>query len=256
MSRLPVLLSIPHGGTATPPELADRLCIAENDLFDDGDPFTCQIYDLGGRAEKVIAADIARAFVDPNRSLQEMPPESRDGVIKSMTCYKKPIYAEGREPGEVLRKALVERYYMPYHRKIQKALAQSDLQLCLDCHSMAAAAPPVSPDGGGEARPAFCISNLRGATSSREMMDLLADCISESFSIGRDEISRNRPFEGGHIIRTYGSRAPPWIQVEISRDLYLSERWFDRGSMSFKDSRLRHLNSMFGKALESFFGRI
>ena len=36
-----------------------------------------------------------------------------------------------------LRKELIDLYYYPYHRKIQKSIRELDLQLCLDCHSMA-----------------------------------------------------------------------------------------------------------------------
>ena len=256
MSKLPILLSIPHSGTVIPQELESRLCIMEQDLFDDRDPFADKIYDVRDKVEKVVSTHIPRTFVDLNRSLQEMPPENPDGIIKSTTCHQKPIYMRGKEPDERLQKILIDRYYMPYHREIQRAIMQLDLQLCLDCHSMAAVAPTISPDDTGEKRPSFCISNQDGKTSSEEMMELLASCISKSFSVSMDQIGLNVPFKGGHIVKTYGMMPVPWIQVEINRDMYLSERWFDADSQSFRDSRLQQLNSMFELTLESFFKRI
>ena len=92
MTKLPVLLSIPHGGTQRPPELDSHLSITDKDLFDDSDPFVIEIYDLGTKVERVIKTNIARAFVDLNRSLQDLPPQNPDGLIKSSTCYEKPIY--------------------------------------------------------------------------------------------------------------------------------------------------------------------
>lgn len=256
-SALPVLLSIPHGGTETPPELGGRLCITGHDLFDDGDPFTDRIYGLGGAVQKVVSASVARAFVDLNRSLQDMPPANPDGLIKSMTCYRKAIYCQGREPGRQLREALIDRYYAPYHREIQKAVLQPGLRLCLDCHSMAPYAPPHASRPGTDRgrRPAFCLSNLDGKACPQETMELLAGCISESFGVGMGGISFNEPFRGGHITGTYGSNPVPWIQVEMNRDLYLAEPWFDGGSLSVKSRRLQELNAMFEGALRSFFAR-
>lgn len=251
MKKIPILLSIPHGGTKHPPEIEDNLCITKHDLFDDEDPFVDEIYNLGDKVEKVISADIARAFIDLNRSLQDMPPQNPDGLIKSMTCYQKPIYIPGKEPDETLRKTLIDKYYTPYHREIQKAVTQLDLQLCLDCHSMAAVAPSISPDGNEKKRPSFCISNQDGKTCPQEMLDKLSECISESFSIEMSEISLNDPFKGGHITKTYGNNPVPWIQIEMNRDLYLSEEWFDRESLTMKNDRLEKLNHMFENCVTS-----
>ena len=252
MSKIPILLSIPHGGTKKPPELDDHLCITDHDLFDDEDPFVDEIYNLGDKVEKVISAQIARAFVDLNRSLQDMPPKNPDGLIKSMTCYQRPIYISGKEPDEKLRQTLIEKYYKPYHREIQKAVSQLDLQLCLDCHSMAAVAPSISPDGNEKKRPAFCISNQDGKTCTQEMLDRLVECISKSFSIPSQEINQNDPFKGGHITKTYGNNPLPWIQIEMNRDMYLSEEWFDRESLSMKNDRLEKLNQMFENCINEF----
>ena len=252
----PALLSIPHGGTKRPPELDGHLCITEKDQFDDSDPFVVEMYDVGSTVQKVIKADIARAFVDLNRSLQDLPPTNPDGLIKSMTCYQKPIYLEGKSPDDSLAKSLIDTYYKPYHREIQKSIRELDLQLCLDCHSMAETAPDISPDGNKKKRPLFCLSNQDGKTSSAEMIELLADCVSDSFSIDRNDVSLNDPFKGGHITRTYGGNPLPWIQIEMNRSLYLSEEWFDHDTLTIDKKRLGELNHMFDKTLSLFFSKI
>jgi len=256
MTKLPLLLSIPHGGTRKPVELKGHLSITDNDLFDDSDPFVVDLYDLGDAVERVIKTDIARAFVDLNRSLQDMPPNNPDGLIKSKTCYDKPIYVQGKEPDDSLKKILIEQYYSPYHQAIQKSLEELDLKLCLDCHSMASTAPYFSPDKTQSKRPMFCISNNDGQTSSQEMIESLADCISKTYFIDRTEISLNDPFHGGYITKTYGNNPVPWIQVEINRDLYLSERWFDYETLSMKTERLQELNTMFKKTVVSLFKKL
>lgn len=255
MTKLPVLLSIPHGGTQKPPELDSLLSITDKDMFDDSDPFVIEIYDLGEKVEGVVKTNIARAFVDLNRSLQDLPPQNPDGLIKSSTCYQKQIYKKGREPDEGLTNLLIEMYYKPYHRSIQKKIHELDLQVCLDCHSMASVAPNISPDGKNKKRPLFCLSNQNGKTSSNEMITRLASCISESFDIKKEDISLNEPFQGGHITKTYGNNPFPWIQIEMNRDLYLSESWFDYNSLSIDSSRLRELKVQFENCLKLFFSR-
>ena len=256
MTQLPILLSIPHGGIRKPVELEGHLSITNRDLFDDSDPFVIDLYDLGDKVTRVIKTDIARAFVDLNRSPQDMPPDNPDGLIKSKTCYDKPIYTNGKEPDDSLKKMLIELYYSPYHQAIQKSLEELDLKLCLDCHSMAATAPYFSPDKTQSKRPMFCISNNDGQTSSDETLETLADCISKSYSINRKEISLNDPFHGGYITRTYGNNPLPWIQVEMNRDLYLSESWFDNEMLSMKTERLQELNKMFENTVVSLMNKL
>ena len=256
MTPLPILLSIPHGGTRKPAELEGHLSITNKDLFDDSDPFVNELYDVGDKVERVIKTDIARAFVDLNRSLQDMPPDNPDGLIKSKTCYDKPIYTNGKEPDDSLKTMLIEMYYNPYHQAIQKSIDELDLKLCLDCHSMASVAPYFSPDKNKSKRPMFCISNNDGQTSSQEMIELLSDSISEAYSIDRKEISLNDPFHGGHITRTYGNNPIPWIQVEMNRDLYLTSPWFDEDALSVDTTHLQKLNKQFEKSLDIFFSKI
>lgn len=256
MSPLPVMISIPHGGTGRPAELDGRLSITDRDLFADSDPFAVQLYDLADKAERVVRGEIARAFVDLNRSLRDLPPDNPDGMIKSVTFHGRPIYLDGMEPDEDLRRRLVGLYYLPYHRSIQRGMRELDLQLCLDCHTMEPVAPRIAPDPAGRERPTFCLSNRHGQTSSPEMIRLLASCMAESYGVDPEEISINDPFHGGHITTTYGNNPVPWIQVEMNRSLYLAEPWFDSESLSMDDARLRDLNRRFGDALETFFARI
>jgi len=256
LNKLPILLSIPHGGTKRPKELEDHLCITNKDQFDDSDPFVIEIYNLENKVERVISSEIARAYIDLNRSPQDLPPQNPDGLIKSTTCYQKKIYIKGREPDDSLTKKLIQLYYLPYHRSIQKSLREIDLQLCLDCHSMASQAPNISPDGKNKERPLFCLSNQNGKTSSNEMIELLADCISESFQINRNQILLNNPFLGGYITKTYGNNPIPWIQIEMNRKLYLIDPWFDKDSLTLEQSHSKKLNKQFEESLNLFFSKI
>lgn len=248
-----MVLSIPHGGIKRPPELDGRLCITERELFDDSDPFVAEIYDLGGGVSRVVKADIARTYVDLNRPRTDVPPNATDGVIKSSTCYRRPIYVKGMEPDAALTDALIRRYYDPYHEAIAEACAEDGPVLGLDCHSMAAVAPEVSPDCSKSERPAFCLSNGDGTTCTGRQLERMAECISESFGVPRQDIALNRPFRGGHITRSFGNNPVPWMQVEMNRSMYLDGRWFDYDSMVVDSGRLLALNGMFHESLRLFF---
>jgi formiminoglutamase len=245
---LPVLLSIPHGGRDIPTELRDRVSITPHDLFDDGDAFTLDIYDLGDEVARVVRTDVARAFVDVNRAPDARPPEFPDGVVKSATCLQRPIYQAGLEPGNDLTELLIARYHAPYHARLEQATSDAGIRLALDCHSMLPTPPPIETHGG-EPRPLFCLSNGEGATAPSALLEELAAAIASTFEIEPTDVRQNDPFQGGYIIRRHGRRRTPWIQVEMNRNQYLAEPWFDRESLLVDAERLTELRRRFSETL-------
>lgn len=255
MKKLPVVISIPHGGSATPFELTGRVCLSSEDLFDDGDAYTRDIYDLRATVADIISTDIARAFVDLNRAPNELPPKNPDGVIKSHTCNGKTIYKTGSEPDHALTKKLLEKYYFPYHRRLQNIFNEQNklIRFALDCHSMAPVAPLLSPDQSAK-RPIICLGNFHGNSCPQDMTEMMAACFRQAFSLKDDEVTINRPFPGGYITQRYGGQFIPWIQVELNRVLYLKAPYFDRDTLSVDMARVKKLNRMFEEALRLFFG--
>jgi len=216
MTRLPALITVPHGGDVMPGFLADKIRLPSKDLFDDGDPFTRQIYDVRSHVVEWIDTEIARAFVDLNRAIDDFPPNNPDGVIKSHTCLGIPIYnTELLE--ESLSKKLIQQFYVPFHDRIKGLLNQSqDIKIAFDCHSMAEIGPKISKDPGSS-RPAFCIGNRSGESCPNLIAEMLARCLADSFDLNEKEITLNQPFAGGFITRTYGMNPIPWIQIEMNR---------------------------------------
>ena len=208
MKKLPILISMPHGGELIPDEVSDICILSKADLIQDSDEQTHEIYeDLAFEAQEVIRADVARAIVDMNRDKGDF---SKDGVIKTHTCFDVPVYKT--QPTESLNQHLLDKYYHPYHAALSAA-AKSGVKLGLDCHTMAAVAPPVSPDVGNE-RPIICISNRNGETCPNEWIEELAKMFKKHF----DTVQINRPFAGGYIVRSH-CHEMPWIQIEYSRTL-------------------------------------
>ncbi len=84
---------------------------------------------------------------------------------------------------------------------------------------MAALGPPIGPDRNKE-RPWVCLSDGGGVTLPSEWMEGLAECFADAFG---ESVCVNQPFQGGHIIRTHCGEVP-WIQLEVSRRLFMSNR--------------------------------
>lgn len=210
---LPLLVSVPHGGTGVPPEVADACRLTEDEVRADGDVGAAEIY---GLLEEHVAAfvttHVARAIVDLNRAEDDF---GKDGVVKTHTCWDVPVYE--RPPSAELVEALLERYHRPYHARLT-ALAAAGIRLGVDCHTMAAVAPPVAPDPGRE-RPPACLSDADG-TCPAEWTRAMVDCVRAEFGAG---VRVNDPFRGGYIIRRHASELP-WIQLELSRAEDLTPR--------------------------------
>ncbi len=254
MSRFPVLLSIPHGGTEVPSEISDRVTISAKDQFEDSDACTREIYGLENEVLAQVQSPMARVYVDMNRSAEDRPPRNPDGVVKTQTCHGKIIYRSGRELDDAWTRRILDTYYFPYHQSITTALSEhAGLELALDCHSMEKVAPVISPDPG-QPRPLICLGTNHGKSCPPELADRLAECFREGFGLEDKDVVMNKPFAGGYITRTYGEGPLPWMQVEMNRSLYLSEPWFDAETLTVQPERLKQLNQNFRKTLSLFFG--
>lgn len=251
----PVLICIPHSGTKIPTELKSRIKIKPIDIFNDIDAYTKEIYDIGSSAMKVISTPYARTFIDVNRNETDLPPEQPDGIVKSMTCYKNIIYKKGKEPDLKLRTKLIKKYYEPYHIEIIGSKKFLDFKLALDCHSMAAVAPDISPDVGKE-RPLICLGNCFGKSCSMETTEKLAECFRLAFGFTKNAIKINDPFFGKYTTQKYGHKPVPWVHVELNRKLFLEKPWFDSKTLKIDKKRLLKLNYMFEMALRLFFDKV
>lgn len=212
MSRLPLLISVPHSGLAIPPEIEVINTLNQVEIARDGDEGAAEIYAvLKDQVTHYLYPEIARAFVDLNRRADDF---SKDGVVKTHTCWDVPIYCRELDFREI--EDLLSRYYHPYHARLS-SLACQEVLVALDCHTMADFGPTVGPDPGGK-RPLVCLGDRNHSSCPKEWTLALADCLRRQFG---DNISINEPFAGGFITARH-SLEMPWLQLELSRDPVLS----------------------------------
>jgi N-formylglutamate amidohydrolase len=208
---LPLLVSVPHAGLRVPPEVESLSLLTEREIAEDGDEGAAAVYDIAASVSRYVTTDIGRPFVDMNRA----PDDIRlDGVVKTHTCWDVPVYREPLTPALVA--TLLARYHRPYHDRLT-AEAGAGVLLGVDCHTMAAHAPPIDPRPG-EPRPRVCLSNGDG-TCPDAWFRSLAACLEDAF---QTPVALNRPFRGGFIIRTHAAEIP-WVQLELSREPFLDD---------------------------------
>ncbi|MBL6974300.1 MAG: N-formylglutamate amidohydrolase, partial [Deltaproteobacteria bacterium] len=168
MSRLPLLVSVPHAGTRIPEEVRELCMLTDYQVCRDGDEGASEIFAFRDTVEAWITSSVARAVVDLNRAEDD---RDMDGVVKTHTCWDVPIYSAVL--GDDLVEVLLQRYHRPYHRRLSR-LADQAVRLGVDCHTMAAVAPPVAPEPGWD-RPEVCLSNGEG-TCPDQWVESLAEC--------------------------------------------------------------------------------
>ncbi len=254
MSQLPVFLSIPHGNLTIPREVANRLELRNRQVFFDSDAFTEVLFGLGENVVSTVKAEVARIIVDVNRSPTKLPPKFPDGIIKRMTTYGREVYTPGMEPDERLIRDLMEKYYYTYFQRIEDEIRCNGtrVQLGIDCHTMAEKGPSTRRDAGKQ-RPLICLGNRRGETCTPGMLAKLKACFIEAYGIPDREIRLNRPFRGGYIVHRFANKPFPWVQVEISRALYLRPPWFNRETLEMDMGHITDMRKKFQAALEFFF---
>lgn len=236
MARLPFLLSIVHGGTTLPRELAPRLSLSSADVFFDSNPWTREIFALGELVQGRLEADVARAVIDIDADPSLKPPAVSDGVIKLATRYNKQVWNEGQEPNadEIMR--LIDRYHRSYHDVLERTASRGGVRMGIDCHSMAPVGAPMDPDSG-QLRPIFCLGNMGDAegrgdwtTCDKAVIDAFAEALRTEFADivppeGAELVAYNKPYSGGYILKRHRpdrhGRGTPWVQFTINRSLVL-----------------------------------
>lgn len=208
-TKLPLLLSVPHAGLQVPPEVEPLSLLTPEQIAKDGDEGAAEIYDLAQHVEAYVSTEIARAFVDQNRAVDD---RRADGVVKTHTCWEERIYREALSEETV--STLLDRYHRPYHEALAAAATRPGVICGIDGHTMAAIAPPIGPDVGP--RPEVCLGNADG-TCPASWIESLAECLRDQLP-GR--ITINDPFRGGYITRSQPGGIP-WIQIEFSRAPFL-----------------------------------
>ncbi len=233
-----VVFASPHSGRDYPGSFLRRSRLDVQTLRSSEDAFVDMLFgDAPSFGSPLLAANAPRAFIDLNRSDDELDPaliaDVREGiknprVISGLGVIPR-VVTNGRAiyPGKItLREASarIEKFWRPYHHCLQEILCDARERfgeaILIDCHSMPHAA--VEGIGGGAPRPEIVLGDRFGTTARQDLVDR----VEAAFSGAGLRVMRNTPFAGAYTAKRYGqpSRSQHVIQIEIDRSLYMNEQ--------------------------------
>lgn len=237
LGNSPLIISMPHAGTAIAKEMADHMTGAALQM-PDVDWHIPQLYDMAsGFNATILAAEHMRYVIDLNRAPDDTslyPGQDTTDLCPIDTFSKQPIYKEGKQPDEAEIKNRIEHYWRPYHNRLKAELqrihAIHGIAVLLDAHSIASQVPRFFegklPDlNFGTADVKSCAPSLQAALQT-VMQNYEQASAAEPELYKHYSYVFNGRFKGGYITRQYG--APGMnihaVQLEISQSTYMDEK--------------------------------
>ncbi len=233
-----VVFSSPHSGRNYPQAFVTRSILDRNVIRSSEDAFVDHLFaPAPDHGAPLIAAQIPRAFLDLNRSAEELDPAlimgarrsghnprvaSGLGVIPRVVANGRSIYSGKLTMDEA--RLRIDSYWRPYHARLKSLLAESidtfGQAILVDCHSMPHEAVVLAGTQNGR-RPEIVLGDRFGASAS----GVIVDQIEAAFVAAGLSVVRNTPFAGAYVAQTYGrpTRHQHAIQIEIDRALYMNE---------------------------------
>ncbi len=233
-----VVFASPHSGREYPWAFLRKSVLDEQMIRSSEDAFVDMLIENASACgAPMLAAVMPRAYLDLNRSADELDPAviegakrvnhnpriaSGLGVIPRVVSNGREIYRGKMKLSEA--HARIANYWRPYHDRLQALLDSTRLEfgkaILVDCHSM----PHEATDAmmrPGLPRAEIIIGDRFGASASSAIVDQLEDV----FLRAGLKVSRNTPFAGAYITQNYGrpSHGQHAIQIEIDRSLYMNE---------------------------------
>ncbi|MBF9032859.1 N-formylglutamate amidohydrolase [Rhodobacterales bacterium HKCCE2091] len=234
-----VIVASPHSGRYYPWSFMRKTVLDERSVRSSEDAFMDQLVDAApGLGAPLLMAEYPRAFVDLNRSADELDPAVVEGIryptqnprISSGLGVIPRVVANGRMiyRGKLSREEAdhrIETVWRPYHacleRLVRSAREEFGEAVLLDFHSMPhEALEAISRPGG--ARPDVVLGDRFGAAARPDIVEELEAAFTDAGLV----VSRNAPFAGAYVAQHYGRplQGRHVVQIEIDRSLYMNER--------------------------------
>jgi len=234
-----VVFASPHSGRDYPRSFLRQSALNEHAIRSSEDAFVDDLFESApAHGAPLLCASVPRAYVDLNRSADELDPALIEGVRKAghnprvasglgvvprVVANGQVIYTGKISRAEADRR--IETYWRPYHAALRLQLTEAQRQfgqaILIDCHSM----PHEAMDSvarSGVRRPDVVLGDRFGAAAGEQIVDR----IEEAFYDAGLVVTRNTPFAGAYITQHYGrpSNGHHAVQVEIDRSLYMDEQ--------------------------------
>lgn len=244
----PLLISLPHDGSAIPPELATRMTPVAR-RAPDTDWHVARLYafarELGA---SLLVPHWSRYVVDLNRPPDDVslyPGQNTTGLCPVLGFDGVPLYLEGQAPSTAEIGARVARYWQPYHDALADELARLRAAhgrvLLWEGHSIRAEVPFLFAGR----LPDLNLGTAGGASCTPALQARLEAVLAAQD--GYTWIGNGR-FKGGHITRHYGrpDTGVDAVQLEIAQCTYMDEATF-----AYDDARAARLQTVLRRLLQA-----
>ena len=242
----PLLISLPHDGTALPADLVDRLT-PEARAVPDTDWFVSRLYDFArSLGASVLVPGYSRYVVDLNRPPDDVslyPGQNTTGLCPAVRFNGEPVYLPGQAPSPEDVAARVVRYWRPYHDALSGELARlRDLHgrvRLWEGHSILSRVHFLFE---GQL-PDFNLGTAVGASCSPGLQARLEGVLSSQTDY---TWVANGRFKGGYITRHYGrpDEGVDAIQLELAQCTYM-----DEGGGTYEPSRAERVQPLIAALL-------
>ena len=235
----PVVVASPHSGRHYPAAFLQASVLDQAGVRSSEDAYMDAMVDAApSLGAPLLLAEYPRAWIDLNRSPDELDPSVIEGVTRVLQTPRissglgviPRVVANGRAiyRGKITRaeaEARIAQVWRPYHAALdglmQTAHAAFGQAVLLDFHSM----PHEALDAvarPGHPRPQVVLGDRFGASADGAILDALED----GFLGEGLRVIRNAPFAGAFVTQHYGRPSRGWhaVQIEIDRGLYMDER--------------------------------
>jgi N-formylglutamate deformylase len=225
---VPLLVSLPHDGSAIPDAIAARMTGSAR-RAPDTDWHVARLYafarELGA---SVLVPRHSRYVVDLNRPPDDVslyPGQNTTGLCPIVQFSGEPVYRDGQEPDATEIAARVDAYWRPYHAALQAEIARIRAAhgrvVLWEGHSIRGEVPFLFQGR----LPDLNLGTASGASCSPALQARLEAVLAGQ---SRYDWVANGRFKGGYITRHYGAPADgiDAVQLEISQRIYMDESSF------------------------------
>jgi N-formylglutamate deformylase len=224
----PLLISLPHNGSAIPDDIAARMTPDARRSVDT-DWHVAELYDFARElGASVLRPFASRYVVDLNRPADGhalYPGRAETGLVPTTMFDGQPIYLEGQAPDADETVHRVERWWRPYHQALAEEIARLKALhgrvVLWEGHSIRSVVP-ILFDGR---LPDFNLGTADGTSCNASLAAKI-----DGLLAGQDRYSHvlNGRFKGGYITRQYGrpDEGVDAIQLELAQLNYMDEESF------------------------------
>lgn len=249
----PILISMPHNGVQLPQEMLPLMTESAKALIDT-DWYLDQLYQFAvDNGCYLINPKFSRYLIDLNRPQDDQnlyPGQDTTELCPTTQFDKQPIYRAGKEPtGRDIRQR-VEKYWLPYHAKLQTTLTQLKNKfgtaLLFEAHSIKSVVPRFFE---GQL-PDFNFGDYNHNSCSIKLIEQITKWCPQGYS----KVVNGR-FKGGYITRAYGlpEQNIHSIQLELSQATYMDEDAldYDHAKVERVQLRLKEMFEVFYQFIEN-----